>query len=90
MSWQDSLELAKMMQEGDDPLTYPQVLKMNIALMTGVHDRLDGIEAHGKERDASRVEDALKVSNLEGRVNVGIGLSVIVGVAGAIALFVMA
>ena len=85
MSWQDSLELAKALVEGDEPLTYPQVLKMNISLMTGVHERLDGIEDTSKVRDGKRIADAIKVSNLEGRVNVGIGLSVIVGLAGAIA-----
>ena len=86
MSWMDALELAKTLTEGDEPLTYPQVLKMNLSLMTGVHERLDGIEEHQEKRDTAREADAIKVSKLEGRVNSGIGLTVAVGIAGALIL----
>ena len=89
MSWQNDLELAKaLMEDGAEPITYTQALKVNISLITGVHDRLDGIAKHQVVRDGTVDKNAVNISRLEGKVNVGIGLTALVGLAGAISLFI--
>lgn len=87
MSWQSDLELARLLMETNEPVTYTQAMKINISLITGVHDRLDRIEDKQDGRDLRVNKNAERISNMEGRVNVGIGLSVLVGLAGAVALF---
>lgn len=84
--WTEDLETAKELIAGDEPLTLKQSQRLVLSLIYGVHDRLDAREQQNDDTEKAVNDLKPRMAALEARVNIGIGLTVVAGIAGAIAL----
>jgi len=86
--WRGDLKRAEGLMNGSEPLTYTQALQVTMGLLYGVHERLDAKDEQDEEIGKLARGNEKSIEVLGAKVSIGIGLSVIVGIMGAVALFI--